>query len=88
MKQFRLVIEAFIEADSVEEAEEAYVNGDYFVDGHTFYIEDDNGMEVEVEAWDAPGRCADCGASTIAAHYVRLEDGTLEVWCEDCYSKR
>ena len=40
-------IEAWITADSLEEAESMYENGDYSIDDHNFYYFNEDGYEVE-----------------------------------------
>jgi hypothetical protein len=42
-------IHTWIEADSIEEAEEIYMSGDWTPDGHTVFAYDENGDEYEVE---------------------------------------
>ena len=44
---------AFIEADSLEEAEELYADGEYFLDYHEIVDYDDvTGAEVRYDQWD------------------------------------
>lgn len=41
--------EIWIEADSIEEAEEIYSSCDWTIDYHSVYVFDENGNEVEVD---------------------------------------
>lgn len=47
-KEYLIKMEAWITAESAEEAEHKYEAGDYFIDSHEVYEYDENGFEVEV----------------------------------------
>jgi hypothetical protein len=51
-KEYQVIMYAFIEADSLEEAEELYSEGEYFLDYHEIVDYDENGMEVKYDQWD------------------------------------
>ena len=51
-KEYEVRIYAFITADSLEEAEELYADGEYFIDYHEIVDYDDNGSEVTYDQWD------------------------------------
>lgn len=47
--EYFYTVNFWIEADSIEEAEEIYKYGDWSPDSHQVYIYNENGDEVEVE---------------------------------------
>ena len=52
-RQYEVIMYAFIEADSLEEAEELYADGEYFLDYHEIVDYDDvTGAEVRYDQWD------------------------------------
>ena len=50
--QYEVVIYAIVEADSLEEAEELYADGEYYIDYHEIVDYDSNGNEVKYDQWD------------------------------------
>ena len=51
-KDYQVIMYAWIEADSLEEAEELYAQGEYFLDYHEICDYDENGNEVKYDQWD------------------------------------
>lgn len=49
---YEVIIYATVEADSLEEAEEVYAQGEWSIDYHEIVDYDDNGMEVKYDQWD------------------------------------
>lgn len=47
--EFYYKVSMWIEADSIEEAEEIYANGEWDIDGHEVFAYDEDGNEYEVE---------------------------------------
>lgn len=49
---YEVVIYATVEADSLEEAEEVYAQGEWSIDYHEIVDYDENDMEVRYNQWD------------------------------------
>ena len=52
MSTYEVIIYATVEANSIEEAEEVYSQGEWSIDYHEIVDYDDNGMEVKYDQWD------------------------------------
>lgn len=50
-KDYQVIVYAWVTASSLQEAEEIYESGDWFVDYHEIVDYDDNGMEVKYDQW-------------------------------------
>ena len=51
-KEYQIVMYAYVTANSLQEAEQMYEDGDYFPDYHEIIDYDENGMEVKYDQWD------------------------------------
>lgn len=51
-KEYQVIMYAYVTAESLEEAEELYADGEYFIDYHEICDYDENGNEVKYDQWD------------------------------------